>query len=243
MRKCFIGGFFVAFALAGTDMCAQIHALGSFKNQAEYMDKVMDIKLKQPRGLSWQPGSGVWEQRSRKKTGYKILLSKYSGKLVSRDSTCLVLYPDIMAAYMCQLLNAPGANLAGKQLLEDLGDAWQTRVSSFGSLSAAMRDSLTICTGADAPLNADTVYIARLPLKGVYWGRYNHCTAVYACKVGRPGIAFKCLFTDAGKRKEKAVLEKLLGTIRYGEEENWTYDAAKDKQLHNNLYLEQTGQR
>lgn len=72
-----------------------------------------------------------------------------------------------------------------------------------------IEERLTVFSGTEAPMNADTVFVFRTALKNVYKG-YSYCTSIYAYKEGRPPMIFRCFFTEKGKAKRKAISFKVL---------------------------------
>lgn len=123
---------------------------------------------------------------------------------------------------------------------------WQLSVASavFAEINAPSLDSIPLSSAGkvavydtgDIPFNADTVYIAQLPLKNPSWEVYSYCVGVYAYKRNRPPLIIKCFFTDKSIRKAPEILSDYFKTIRYREDEHWRFDVEKERKTRLELY-------
>ena len=98
-----------------------------------------------------------------------------------------------------------------------------------------IEERLTVFSGTEAPMNADTVFVFRTALKNVYKG-YSYCTSIYAYKEGRPPMIFRCFFTEKGKAKEKRYLSKFCKSVNYGNNKEWKMDADKMREASSRIF-------
>ncbi|WP_288089003.1 hypothetical protein [Bacteroides acidifaciens] len=76
-------------------------------------------------------------------------------------------------------------------------------------------------SGVDAPFNADTVFLARLPLHQPYQNKYDYATSVYVWKEARRSMVFHFFFTEEGKKCEEKILSKFYKTVCYLNGDKW----------------------
>lgn len=108
----------------------------------------------------------------------------------------------------------------------DMSDALDKKFSLF-HIPSDLEQYVVTLIGRKAPFNADTVFIATIPLKNPYQEKYRYCTGIYACKNGRPSITFKCFFTEEGKVNEKKYFAQFYKSIKYRRNKKWFYDNEK----------------
>ena len=72
-----------------------------------------------------------------------------------------------------------------------------------------IEERLTVFSGTEAPMNADTVFVFRTALKNVYKG-YSYCTSIYALQGRSTAYDIPLLLYRKGKGKRKAISFKVL---------------------------------
>lgn len=220
----FILLFILCCNLITVKVSAQFYKEQYFPSYSYYLLKVMDISWKQPKDFIWEKtGKTEWSQRP---WGQIEDGSVYIGTMYSKDGNCLILYPEC-GRYMMSSLQNPSHSedpaFAHKHMIYDLNDAFEKEFP-LDSIPPELERYVTILVGRKTPFNADTVFIAEIPLKDTYRERYKHCTGIYATKQGRPAMLFKCFFTDEGKSNEEKYLAKFYKTIKYRRNKKWVYD-------------------
>ena len=230
---------FYSFITVGAS--AQFYMEQSFPKYSYYLSEVMDMTWKQPGGFTWEkmdtssctPGD----------SGKKEAESIYIGCMRSEDEDCLILYPECNSVLFGSLrdsLNADGYPcFARRQMIYDMREALG-KDFPLNSISPDLEQYVVTLTAKKAPFNADTVFVAQIPLKEKYREKYAYCTGIYACKQGRPSLVFKCFFTDKGKMNEKKYLDQFYQTIKYHRNKKWSYDHEKALRILYQLYPKST---
>lgn len=213
--------FIVCCSFIVMEVSAQ-YSMDSFSACSSYISKVLDITWKKPKGFIWKKtGNFLWSQ------GNREIGAIYEATMQSKDKDYLILYPNMsfMLADSGMLRNQLNGDpaLARRQMMADVNDALET--------------SVVMLVGKDAPFNADTVFVAHIPLKKNYQEIYTYCIGIYACKQGRPSMIFKCFFTNEGKQNEKKFLSKFYKTVRYRNNDNWVLDGEKSQKERYRQYL------
>lgn len=211
--------------LATIKVSAQFYLEESFPSYSSFLSKVMDMDWKIPHGFNWEElGSTLWTQGD---WGQKGSGSIYIGSMKSEDENCLILYPEyssVMLGSFKDTLNLPGdISLVRRQLVYDMRDALKKEIP-LNAISSDLGQYVITLVGRKTPFNADTVFVAQIPLKENYQDKYKYCTGIYAYKQGRPSITFKCFFTEEGKLNEKKYLDDFYRSIKYRRNKNWSYD-------------------
>lgn len=65
--------------------------------------------------------------------------------------------------------------------------------------------------------NADVVYVYDMKLPESYLGRYSNCVGLYLRKYAHPALLMKVVMTDEGLSRRDDYIQKLLGSVRYGD--------------------------
>lgn len=214
----------------------------AFQLYATYVSEALDISWKRPRNfhVMQQGDKDWWTPADRKKIGdlgfiYEIMLQ-------SKDGNCVILYPRMELLLIS--FNAKDSVFARRTLVaemnvalkqKDIKTGGQHDISNFNEYVIVFHDK-----EAKKRFNADTVYIANIPLQTPFHGNYTYCTGIYVVKKGRPCILLKCFFTEEGKRKENKYLQKLFRSIKY-KNEDWKYDEEKCLRESYKLYLKGMG--
>lgn len=215
------------------NLFAQFYMEESFPKYSYYLSEAMDMTWKQPEGFIWEKMGTTWWSQG--EWGRKGLGSIYSGSMRSADKDCLILYPECSNVMFGSLRDSLNPNFIRRQMIYDMRDAFGKEFP-LDSISPDLGQYVVTLVGKKAPFNADTVYIAQIPLKNPYQEKYTYCTGIYACKQGRPSITFKCFFTEEGKRKEERYLTKFYKAIRYRRNKKWSYDDEKALYILYKLY-------
>ncbi|GCB35778.1 hypothetical protein [Bacteroides faecalis] len=209
-----------------TEIFAQYSLIDSFSDYSTYLSKSIDVSCKKPKNFIWETirtspkMQGSWER--------KMFVSSYIGKMQSKDGNYLILYPNPIAAMLSTGKSSSlecGCNFVRRQMIYDMGKASEETLPS--DLIDLVGEDIIRIVGKDVPFNADTVFIVQIPLKEPYLGKYTYCVGIYACKSGRMPMGFKYYFTNEGKTREKESLLKFYETIRYRNNNNWSYDHEK----------------
>lgn len=200
----------------------------TFSDYAHYVSKVMDIHWKKPRHfIDLEQGASWWGPRDGMRN--KRIGCSYKSTLQSNDGNCLVLYSDM--DIMLSLLQMKDIGAAFKMLVGEMHMALGL-VDEKGKLPAdiAFDFKAYVKTILEKQvlreLNADTVYIAQIPLEKAFRTNYLYCTGLYIIKEGRPSILVKCFFTDEGKKNEEKYLRSIFRSIEY-QNNDWKYDDEK----------------
>ncbi|SHF66562.1 hypothetical protein SAMN05444349_1299 [Bacteroides faecichinchillae] len=233
MKVCrFIFLFVFCFNFMEIEVFAQYDVMNSFSDYSAYLSKVADISCKKPKDFIWEKletsykTQSNWEQKS--------FVSFYGGKMQSKDGDCLILYSNLTAAFLNKA--ECGCTFIRRQMAYDMkkvsDEAYPSdlRYSNIG-------DNVIKITDKNVPFNADTVFIVQLPIKKPYLGKYKYSMGIYACKSGRVPISFKCYFTDKGEMEKRKFLSKFYKTIKYRNNDNWSYDSEKMMKVLHELYL------
>lgn len=205
----------------------------TFSAYAKFISKNLDIMWRKPDGFVDLKTSTSWGPNGTKGVGFR-----YRSVLQSKDKECLIMYPNI-------------------SLLVDDKIKWNedlSRVQMIGEINRALgladkkrtdTDPITfdfdkyvkVLIGKDARkrFNADTVFIAQIPLSKPYLEKYPYCTGIYVCKKQRPPLFFKYFFSEEGKSNESSYLDEFYKTVRY-RNENWTLDKASYEKDYYKLY-------
>lgn len=201
----------------------------SFKASKQYVAEVFDIVYKKPKGFvdlnisePWGPGEG------RQRIGLI-----YSPVLQSKDNDCIIMYP---------VVSLLAVKLSPRNLLTSEITAALGLVDKDGLLLKDTKVDFDKYAEIRAGeyvhrcFNADTVFIAQLPVKKTYREKYNYCTSICLYKKDRPTLVLKLFFTEAGKQHEEEYIGLLCKRIWY-KGENWEYDKEKAiKADHDILY-------
>ena len=202
--------FFLLFCLENS-VSAQLNS--SFSIYSDYVRKVFDISLKQPKGFVDLQTSEFWGPNGKGKGKPGM---GYTSILESKKGDCMIMYADIQLYYHLQR-----PQLNAQQLMKS-DSAQNIRVLTDKDVSQYS--------------NADTIFLAKIPLHTLYKDKYSHCVGVYICKANRPEMYFKCFFTEKGKQDENHYLTKLLKSVRY-RGNHWVYDPDKSSEEAYKLYL------
>ena len=205
--------FLCLFMLAFMQISAQ-HV--SYKTFQKYALEVYDVVCKKPRGfidlrtsVNWWPGGT--------NCGVGFM---YDPVFRSKSGDCLIMYPTIG---LWSTLRPPVREQLAYEINATLG--WVGDVGKQSQqVEVDFEKYVTIWVDdARQYFNADTVFIAQLPIKNPYKEMYNYCTSVYVYKKDRPVLLFKFFFTEEGKQHEQEYLNKLCKRIWY-RKGNWVYD-------------------
>lgn len=216
--------FLCAFTVS--QICAQ-NEKKTFSAYSHYVSKAFSVTWKKPHdftdlkqsAIPWGPGIGKGGGR----TGML-----YASILQSKDGDCLVLYPDM--DMMLASLETRNGNFAYQMLINELTAALnlsdrkehlQNTDFNFDKYVMVLHDEET-----KKVFNADTVYIAQIPLLSPYRNKYLYCTGLYIVKTGRPSMILKCFFTEQGELKKEKFLRELCKRVKY-KNEKWIYDSEK----------------
>ena len=181
-----------------------------FSYYSKFVSEVWDISWKKPKGFTDLMKSETWAFG--KKDPYSLF---YRLTVESVDKDCLIMYPELKM--VTPFPDIAWTEKCGKPeflrnyVMMEVGDS-------------LIEERLTVFSGTEAPMNADTVFVFRTALKNVYKG-YSYCTSIYAYKEGRPPMIFRCFFTEKGKAKEKRYLSKFCKSVNYGNNKEWKMDA------------------
>lgn len=211
----------------------------SFPACSSYVSEVMDITWKKPKEFIWENvGVALWSQ------GNRSLGATYGATMQSKDGNSFILYPNMsfmLGAYMEYYKERPGEEkqtITRKQMRDDMNDALRHK-PELDSLIDEWEKYVVTLVGKEAPFNADTVFIAQIPLEKPYLNKYLYCTGIYVWKEGRVPMIFRCFFTEEGKEKEKTFLSKFYKMVRYKRNKNWCFEAEKEAQVSYKQYLNQ----
>lgn len=220
--------FVLCYSFIVVEVSAQFYMEKSFPKYSYYLSKVMDMTWEQPRGFAWEK----METDSCMPGGYGRAKSDslYIGLMRSENEECLILYPEcnsVLFGSFRDSLNSVGSPcFARRQMMYDMKDALG-KDFPLDSIPSDLEKYVVTLVGRKVPFNADTVFIAQIPLEKPYQEKYMYCTGIYACKQGRPSITFKCFFTGEGKTNEKKYLTQFHQTIKYRRNKKWSYDHEK----------------
>lgn len=218
--------FFILSCFVLVDSFAQ-YSTKSFSACSSYVSEVMDIVWKKPKEFEWNDvGIALWSQ------GNRGLGSTYGATMQSKDGNSFILYPVMsfmLGAYKAYYEERPDekkVTIARKQMMDDMHDAFKHK-QGLDSLHFEWEKYVVTLVGDDAPFNADTVFIANIPLRKPYQDKYAYFTGIYIWKEGRVPMIFKCFFTEEGKKKESKFLSKFYKMVRYRRNDNWFFDEEK----------------
>lgn len=131
-----------------------------FPIYAKYISEVFNITWKKPKGFIDLRMNTIWSQGGTKGIGNigKVMLQ-------SKDENSLIMYPDMNLLMFdsrkgFRELQYGDPNLAREQMMDDMKGALD------------IEDHTTMLIGGEAPFNADTVFIAQIPLKKPYREKY-----------------------------------------------------------------------
>ena len=195
----------------------------SFNAFKRYTSKVYDIHYTEPKGFTDMKTVAYW----RLDAGRKGTVSLHSFVFQSNDGNCLLMYPHFIES----LFTFPPPSIEHKITTEI--KALLGLIDSDGFLLAGDIDFdkyVEIASAEEARLcfNADSVYVAHLPLREAYEERYDHCIGVYVGKKDRPRLYFKLLLTKEGMMHEKRYFRELCNSVSY-RNDNWVYNEEIDK--------------
>lgn len=192
-----------------------------FSYYSKFVSEVWDISWKKPKGFKDLMKSETWAFG--KKDPYSFF---YRLTVESADKDCLIMYPDLkMVTYFPDITwteKCGKPEFLRNYVMMEVGDS-------------LIEERLTVFSGSEAPMNADTVFVFRTALKNVY-KRYSYCTSIYAYKEGRPPMIFRCFFTEKGKAKEKLYLSKFCKSVNYGNNKEWKMDADKMREASSRIF-------
>lgn len=192
-----------------------------FSYYSKFVSEVWDISWKKPKGFTDLMKSETWAFG--KKDPYSFF---YRLTVESVDKDCLIMYPELKM--VTSFPDIAWTEKCGKPeflrnyVMMEVGDS-------------LIEERLTVFSGTEAPMNADTVFVFRTALKNVYKG-YSYCTSIYAYKEGRPPMIFRCFFTEKGKAKEKLYLSKFYKSVNYGNNKEWKMDADKMREASSRIF-------
>lgn len=214
---------------------------GAFPAHAAYVSEALDISWKMPRGFhEVQRGDNDWwTPVERKKIGNAGFI--YELMLQSKDKDCVILYPRMELLLI--FFNAKDSTFAQRTLVAEMNAALkQNGMKPQVRDVSGLDEYVTVYQGekAENSLNADTVYIADIPLQTPFHGNYTYCTGIYVVKKGRPSMLLKCFFTEDGEKKKDKYLRKLFRSVKY-RNEDWKYDDEKCLRESYKLYLKGRG--
>lgn len=192
-----------------------------FSYYSKFVSEVWDISWKKPKGFTDLMKSETWAFG--KKDPYSLF---YQLTVESVDKDCLIMYPELKM--VTPFPDIAWTEKCGKPeflrnyVMMEVGDS-------------LIEERLTVFSGTEAPMNADTVFVFRTALKNVY-KRYSYCTSIYAYKEGRPPMIFRCFFTEKGRAKEKLYLSKFYKSVNYGNNKEWKMDADKMREASSRIF-------
>lgn len=192
-----------------------------FSYYSKFVSEVWDISWKKPKGFTDLMKSETWAFG--KKDPYSLF---YRLTVESVDKDCLIMYPELKM--VTSFPDIAWTEKCGKPeflrnyVMMEVGDS-------------LIEERLTVFSGTEAPMNADTVFVFRTALKNVYKG-YSYCTSIYAYKEGRPPMIFRCFFTEKGRAKEKLYLSKFYKSVNYGNNKEWKMDADKMREASSRIF-------
>lgn len=203
---------FFLFVCVGIQSSAQTN-YHQFSLYSDYLKKVFDISLNCPKGFVDLQTSEFWGPNGKGKGKPGM---GYTSILESKKGDCMIMYADIQLYYHPQRLQLNVQQLMKSDSAQDIIVLTDKDVTKYS--------------------NADTVFLAKIPLHTMYKDKYSHCIGVYICKANRPEMYFKCFFTEKGKQDENHYLTKLLKSVRY-RGNHWVYDLDKSSEEAYKLYL------
>lgn len=217
-KRVYVCTFIVFFFLSA--FAQQSMSFNAFKR---YTSKVYDIRYTEPKGFTDLKTEAYW----RLDAGRRGVVSLHSFVFQSNDGNCLLMYPHFIES----LFTFPPPSIEHKITTEI--KALLGLIDSDGFLLAGDIDfdkyvEIASAEEASRSFNADSVYIAYLPLKEAYEGRYDHCIGVYISKKDRPRLYFKVFLTEEGMMNEKRYLKELRRSVSY-RNDNWVYNEEIDK--------------
>lgn len=191
------------------------------RHVAAYNDTVFGIKMSLPAGymagnewatrISYAPNIAWGAEPSATHNAYL-----YSNTAISRDGECMLMYP-----YLVFVANT-GTASPGKSFTDCLAQYNAEMSEAVRNLpgSAFTADATTGVTrmgGAEAAAwgNADSVYIADIPVSSPCLKRFTHCVAVYMAKSGQAPVFLKLLMTDNGYADRTRALDSIKGCMTY----------------------------
>lgn len=192
-----------------------------FSYYSKFVSEVWDISWKKPKGFTDLMKSETWAFG--KKDPYSLF---YRLTVESVDKDCLIMYPELKM--VTSFPDIAWTEKCGKPeflrnyVMMEVGDS-------------LIEERLTVFSGTEASMNADTVFVFRTALKNVYKG-YSYCTSIYAYKEGRPPMIFRCFFTEKGRAKEKLYLSKFYKSVNYGNNKEWKMDADKMREASSRIF-------
>lgn len=192
-----------------------------FSYYSKFVSEVWDISWKKPKGFTDLMKSETWAFG--KKDPYSLF---YRLTVESVDKDCLIMYPELKM--VTSFPDIAWTEKCGKPeflrnyVMMEVGDS-------------LIEERLTVFSGTEASMNADTVFVFRTALKNVY-KRYSYCTSIYAYKEGRPPMIFRCFFTEKGRAKEKLYLSKFYKSVNYGNNKEWKMDADKMREASSRIF-------
>lgn len=192
-----------------------------FSYYSKFVSEVWDISWKKPKGFTDLMKSETWAFG--KKDPYSFF---YRLTVESVDKDCLIMYPELKM--VTSFPDIAWTEKCGKPeflrnyVMMEVGDS-------------LIEERLTVFSGTEAPMNADTVFVFRTALKNVYKG-YSYCTSIYAYKEGRPPMIFRCFFTEKGRAKEKLYLSKFYKSVNYGNNKEWKMDVDKMREASSRIF-------
>lgn len=219
---------FVFFSFVALQTFAQ---QTSFKFFSRYASKVYDVKYKKPKGfidLDIKTVEALY-------LGETNTVSLHSSVFRSRDNNCIVMYP---YAFFFNLYNFSFSTKAtiNSEIERMLGlvddDVQRKNDIDFNKYVKVLTDK-----DARKYFNADSVFVADMPIREPYKEIYKYCIGLYVCKRDRPKLFFKIFLTEKGKEEEDKYLKKLYKRVWY-RNDNWVYDKELDQKMNLKLFLE-----
>ena len=212
---------YTLIALCLSTLCAQANTPASvwLKHITEYNDTTFGVSTMMPRDFLLCEG---WTQAisyaPNKRWGCKQPAAQnscylYSNAMISRDRECLLLLPYLVFANGSK----PVTDRSAFDLCRAQYDAEQRGAACCLSTGKPSGEVLTSLGGAEAKAwgNADSVYIANLPVSTPCMKRFTHCVGIYMAKSHHLPIYIKLLLTDEGYARRSHVLEQVKGCMTY----------------------------
>lgn len=196
----------------------------SFRAFKRYTSKVYDIRYKEPKGFT-DLKSLEWFWRL--SPGSNGVVSMHSFVFRSNDGNCLLMYPHFIETFFW--IQSPSIKHKITTEIKGLLGLFDSEGRTLpGDIDFDKYVQIASAEEAYRWFNADSVYVAHLPLKEAYKGRYDHCIGVYIGKKERPRLYFKLFLTEEGMMNEKRYLQTLCRSVSY-RNDDWVYSEEIDE--------------
>lgn len=208
-------------ALCLSVVCAQASKPAStwLKHITEYNDTLFGVKTMVPAGflvcegwknaISYTPNQS-WKSCGESPSGSSYL---YSNAMISRDAESMLLLPYLLFAKGDKAVADRSAfDLCRKQYGNERNMAICCQTGG-----AEPASNLEALGGVEAQAwgNADSVYIADLPVSTPCVKRFTHCVGIYMAKSQHVPIYIKLLLTDKGYAQRSQILGRIKGCMTY----------------------------